>query len=90
MIYEILPTLKSQKVNKELAKLIEDAIDQHLQANIPVSTQEGKAFYLARPTHVRFAYDRALELLETAGLRAEARRLLRQRTMVLMQLNPRR
>ena len=90
VIYEVAPPLMTQKVDGELAKLILDAIRQHLQADIPITSPEGKAFYLARPSHIRYAFDQALRLLERSGKKAEARRVLRQRTMVLMQLNPRR
>ena len=90
VIYEVAPPLMTQKVDGELARLILDAIEQHLSADVPITSSEGKAFYLARPAHVRYAFDQALRLLERSGRTTEARKVLRQRTMVLMRLNPRR
>lgn len=66
-LYEIVPAARGHKHDIELAKLLEDAIGVNLRAVVDENTDAGRAFILARPSHVRKAWGTVVDLYESAG-----------------------
>ncbi|HRK21994.1 MAG TPA: hypothetical protein PLX06_09300 [Fimbriimonadaceae bacterium] len=65
--YEIAPALRGHGLDIETAKLIEDAIGQHMQVMIDPKTEAGQAFLGAKWHHIRKAWDLAVSLYREAG-----------------------
>lgn len=84
---ELVPAALGKGHDAGLARLIEGAIDQHLEADVPTTTAEGKAFHAAKPFHIREAYDLAIQIWQRIGRTREATKLLRTRRDVLNQLS---
>ena len=67
VLYEIVPTLRGHDVDAEAAKLLEDAIDQHMQVVIDANSEEGIAFLAAKWHHIGKAWQLVVELYREAG-----------------------
>lgn len=64
---EIVPAGQGKGYDLELAKLVEDAIPQHMQAVVDPRTGAGHAFLIARPHHVAQAWQLARKLYQSGG-----------------------
>lgn len=67
VIYEIAPALQGHGLDVEVAKLIEDAIEQHTLVVIDPESEAGKAFLTAKWFHIRMAWERVMGLYQAAG-----------------------
>jgi hypothetical protein len=81
VLYEIVPAGRGKGQDRELAKLTEDAIDQHLQVLVDPNLDNGKAFLAAMPRHMEAAWETVIRLYRDADDEAGMRRaiLARQR-----------
>ncbi|MBL8048589.1 MAG: hypothetical protein JNJ45_07905 [Chthonomonas sp.] len=59
---EIVPAGRGKGHDLELAKLIRDAVEQHKQTMVDPTTEPGRMFLMARPSHIRNALRLANEL----------------------------
>ena len=67
ILYDIVPAGVRHGGSIELADLIKDAIGQHEQVVVDPSTEGGRDFLLARPAHIRRAWEEAALLYQTGG-----------------------
>lgn len=67
ILYEIAPDMEGKGRDVDVAKLIEDAIDQHEQVRVDPASDSGKAFLGTRAHHIRRAWDEVLKLYVKAG-----------------------
>lgn len=81
--YEIVPALKDQHVDKEAAKLLEDAIAQHEQVEVDPKSDAGKTFLAVKWHHIRKAWDQVVDLYRVAGDEAGAQ-AARQRALEML------
>jgi hypothetical protein len=72
-LLEIVPAAKGKGHDAELAALLEEAIKCENRTIVDPNTEPGKAFLLARPHHLRNAWNRILELYFAADKPDEAR-----------------
>ncbi|MDX2066044.1 MAG: hypothetical protein SFX74_09905 [Fimbriimonadaceae bacterium] len=72
---EVVPSGENKKFDRELARLIEDAVPQSEQTVVDVNSQEGMRFVAARPYHIRKALAKAMELYQRSGDTAAALRV---------------
>lgn len=84
VLYEIAPAVRGHGQDVELAKLLEEAIDQHLQTVIDPETEAGRVFLVAKWHHIRKAWEMVIELYREAGNEEEAQKAL-QRSIDMMQ-----
>ncbi|MCW5938385.1 MAG: hypothetical protein KF884_07460 [Fimbriimonadaceae bacterium] len=76
VVYEIAPLARGLGHDSDLAKLVEEAVPQHMQTLVDPNTKPGEDFLRARPTHVRQAWILAAQLYGQAGLTDQARRCI--------------
>ncbi|MFQ3677551.1 MAG: hypothetical protein SNJ74_06390 [Fimbriimonadaceae bacterium] len=74
VLYEIVPAAERKGRDAELAKLLEDAIDQHSQVVVDPNSDSGRAFLGARRHHLSLAWQRVVRLYRQAGRASEAER----------------
>ena len=67
VLYEIVPALRGHDVDLESARLLEDAIEQHMQVVVDANSDEGKAFLVAKWHHIGKAWDLVVEIYRDAG-----------------------
>lgn len=79
ILLEIAPAVEGKGHDAELARLLVDAVKQHLMVVIDPRSDPGKAFLMARPYHIRNALDLASRLLWFAGHQDESRQVDRFR-----------
>lgn len=84
---ELVPAAQGKGNDAALAHLIEGAIEQHLAADVPTTTPEGRAFHAAQAFHVREAFDLAIQIYQRIGRNSSAAKLLRIRRDTLNQLS---
>ena len=84
---ELVPIAQGKGNDAALAHLIEGAIEQHLAADVPTTTPEGRAFHAAKAFHVREAFDVAIQIYQRIGRNSSAAKLLRIRRDTLNQLS---
>jgi hypothetical protein len=72
-LLEIVPAVKVKGHGPELAALLEDAIKCENRTIVDPKTDSGSAFLMARPFHIRNAWNIILELYLTAGKIDEAK-----------------
>lgn len=75
-LYNIAPAGKGKGKDAELARLLEEAIDQSSLAQVDYATEAGKAYLIALSHHQRNARQLAAELYLAAGKEADAERVL--------------
>jgi hypothetical protein len=75
VLYEIVPAAKSHlgKDGAIVADLLRDAIKQHEEVLVDEKLEAGRAFLIARPHHIRVAWEEAARLYSTAGKQDDAR-----------------
>ncbi len=78
ILYEVVPAAKGKGKDAELAKLLEEAIQQHQQVVVDAASQPGKDFLMAKPRHIELAWNSAIDLYQEAGDEAEARAAVRR------------
>ena len=83
VLYEIVPTLRGHDLDAEAAKLLEDAIDQHMQVVIDENSEEGKAFLVAKWHHIGKAWNLVVELYREAGQDEFAQKALERGTQMM-------
>ncbi|MEZ5163620.1 MAG: tetratricopeptide repeat protein [Fimbriimonadaceae bacterium] len=71
ILYEILPEGLGKDKDIELAKLLEDAIDQHNQVVVDENLDPGKVFLEARSSHIRNAWQEVFRIYITNDARDE-------------------
>ncbi|MGV3618019.1 MAG: hypothetical protein ACO1SV_22060 [Fimbriimonas sp.] len=74
-LYEIVPAARGKGKDVEVARLLEDAIAVHMRAKVDPDSDAGRAFIIARPNHIRKAWDGVIDLYRSAkrdDLAAEA------------------
>lgn len=76
-LLEVVPAARGKGRDPELAKLLEEAIGQHLQVRVDPSTVAGKAYLLAKRHHIRHAWGEVVRLYIGAGEQAAADALKR-------------
>lgn len=64
---EIVPAAPKKKHNLELAKLLEEAIQQSTETVVDPQTEGGAKFLAARPYHIRNAWKKIFELYDEIG-----------------------
>lgn len=67
VLYEIVPALRGHGVDEDAAKLLEEAIGQHMQVVVDANTEEGKAFLATKWHHIGKAWDLVIALYREAG-----------------------
>lgn len=67
VVYEIAPALKGHGFDVETAKLVEDAIGQHMQVMIDPKTEAGASFLAAKWHHIRKGWELVVDLYRSAG-----------------------
>lgn len=72
VLLEIVPAAEGKGHDAELADLLVDAIAQHDRTIVDPHSDAGKAFFRAKPIHVRDAYRKAIALYTKAGLTEKA------------------
>jgi hypothetical protein len=73
--FEIVPAVEGKGKDMELARLLEDAIEQSYQTKVDPTTEAGMKYLAAQPFHVRYAWRKLISLYDNAGkpdLAAEA------------------
>lgn len=83
VLLEIVPAAEGKGSDSELATLLEDAIEAHQRTVVNPGTEAGKMFFMAKPTHIRDAYRKAILLYMRAGQPEEADRVKREADQVL-------
>lgn len=71
-LYEITPLSEKKGHDVELAKLLEDAIACHNRTVVDHSSRAGKLFLLAKPRHIRLAWEKIIQLYRNANQPQEA------------------
>ncbi len=74
VLLEIAPATQGKGSDLDLARLLEDAIDQHRQVVVDPKSEAGQAFVEARPYLIRKAYFLASALYQHAGKKTDALR----------------
>ncbi|MES1227086.1 MAG: hypothetical protein ABUL72_00355, partial [Armatimonadota bacterium] len=69
VLYEITPEALGKGKDLAVAKLIEDAIEQHEAATVTTDSQAGRDFLAARAHHIRKAWDQVLKIYTAADRR---------------------
>jgi tetratricopeptide (TPR) repeat protein len=69
ILYEVVPAASGKGKDLALAELLKRAIKVHASAVVDPQTDAGKAFLLARPTHIRKATNEMVDLYIAAGRR---------------------
>lgn len=67
VLYEVVPAAEGKGHDRELAELLEKAIECHRRVKINPSTDEGKAFLIARSHHIGLAQTKIAELSARRG-----------------------
>lgn len=67
VLYEIVPPLQGHGLDDEAAKLLEDAIDQHMKVVVDPESEAGKAFLAAKWHHIGKAWELVVDLYRAAG-----------------------
>jgi hypothetical protein len=62
VLLEIVPAARRKGHDTELAKLLEDAIQAHMRTIVDPKSEAGKAFFYARPFHIRKAWQTIITL----------------------------
>ncbi len=66
-LYEFAPAALGQDHDIEVAKLLEDAIEQHMQTVVDPNTDAGRLFIEARPFHVKRAWEIVVRIYRESG-----------------------
>ncbi len=66
-LYEFAPAALGQGKDLEVARLLEEAMEQHLATYVDPKTDSGNAFLQARSHHLRAAWDLVLRIYQQAG-----------------------
>jgi tetratricopeptide (TPR) repeat protein len=67
VLLELTPAAEGKGQDVELARLLEEAIQQHKQTIVDATRVSGKSFFIARPHHIAHAWEKAIELYNRAG-----------------------
>jgi tetratricopeptide (TPR) repeat protein len=67
VLYEIFPAGQGKKEDIELAKLVEDAVGQHLQVQVDPQSEAGKFFNAASQRHISQAWTTIFGVYGRAG-----------------------
>ncbi len=73
VLYEVVPSGEGKDKDAQLARLLRDAIGQHMATTVDPDSAPGKAFLLARPRHVENAWGTVARLFAKAGDQEAAR-----------------
>jgi len=76
VLYELLPEAKGKDKDKELAELLEGAIEQHMMTSVDPQKESGQAFIAVRPHHIQTAWVEVMKLYEASGNPELARKAL--------------
>lgn len=74
VVYEIVPAAERKGRDAELARLLEDAIDQHNQVIVDPNSDSGRAFLGAKRHHISRAWQKVVQLYRQAEREADAER----------------
>ncbi len=74
VLYEIAPAARGHNLDAELARLVEDAIEQHTKVVVDAEDEAGRAFLAAKAHHLRNAWQMVIDLFRAAGKIDEAER----------------
>ncbi len=66
-LYQVVPAAEKVGFKLELAKLLEDAIEQHRKVIVDANTDSGAAFIATRQHHVMRAWESVISLYRAAG-----------------------
>jgi hypothetical protein len=66
-LYEFAPAALGKGHDLEVARLVEDAMDQHLQTIVDPSSDAGRQFLQARMHHLRQAWELVLRIYRESG-----------------------
>lgn len=69
VLFDVVPPARGKGFDLQLAKLLEDAIQQTQETKVNPDSEGGRLFLQARPHHVRNAWGMVVELYVTAGRR---------------------
>ncbi len=76
VLLEIVPAAEKNGGNPAiLAGLLMQSVEQHLRAEVVADSTAGRAFFSARPYHVRNACEKAIELYTKAGRTEEVKQI---------------
>jgi tetratricopeptide (TPR) repeat protein len=67
VLLQLTPVCEGKGKDPQLAKLLEEAIHEHLRMHVDPNSDAGKAFLTAKPYHIRHAWDKIIELLRNSG-----------------------
>lgn len=77
-LYEFVPAAMGKGQDLQIALLLEDAVDQHLQTVVDPKTEVGRAFLKSRRHHIQKALEVAIQILHQNGDEALMREALRR------------
>jgi hypothetical protein len=67
VLFTIVPAAKGQNHDPDLAQLLEECIQQHKETVVDPKIPAGKLFLLARPHHIRNAWEEVYKLYNESG-----------------------
>ena len=67
VLLEITPVAQGKGHDEQLAKLLEEAIHEHLRVKVDPTSYPGKMFLAARTFHIKHAWDTIVSLLKGSG-----------------------
>jgi tetratricopeptide (TPR) repeat protein len=76
ILYEVVPAGRGKGADADLARVLADAISQHMEVQVDPASEAGQAFLSARTFHVQKAWTAVVSLYEAAGQRSEARKAM--------------
>ncbi|HXH60415.1 MAG TPA: hypothetical protein VNI20_03565 [Fimbriimonadaceae bacterium] len=77
-LYEFAPAALGQGRDLDIARLLEDAIDQHMHTIVDPETEAGKDFMRARHYHVRRAWEAVIRIYRMQGTDEQLRSAIEQ------------
>ena len=67
VLFTIVPAAEGQNHDVELAQLLKESIEQHKQTVVNPKIPAGKLFILARPHHIKKAWEKVYKLYNDSG-----------------------
>jgi tetratricopeptide (TPR) repeat protein len=67
ILLELTPRTEGKGHDAQLAKLLEEAIHEHLRMKVDPTSEPGKMFLAAKPFHIQHAWSKIIELLKNSG-----------------------
>jgi tetratricopeptide (TPR) repeat protein len=86
VLLQITPVAQGKGDDYQLAKVLEEAIQEHLKEKVDPKSDAGRMFLIARIHHIRKAWFTIITLLKSSGHSAEADAAAQKATQMMQQL----